>query len=92
VIQEDRQDEANSLGGRRRCSSCADYRSDRLNEACQNGLRRLAEVTGINPRAVPSSRSGVHPNNTTIDSHYSVGLLPPQRTAKSVAELGLARQ
>jgi von Willebrand factor type A domain len=71
-----------------------DYRSDRLNEAYQNGLRRLAEVTGGSAlvcRSVVEIPESIRNVFTTIDSHYSVSLLPPQRTAKSVAvELGLA--
>lgn len=71
-----------------------DYRSGRLNEAYQNGLKRLAEVTGgsaVFCRSIVEIPESIQTMFSTIDSHYSVSLEPPERTSKSVAvELGLA--
>ena len=63
------------------------YRTDRLNEAYQNGLKRLAEVTG---GAASFCRSeGEIPGAIgraleTITSYYSVTLALPERPARNV--------
>jgi hypothetical protein len=71
-----------------------DYRSGRLHEAYQNGLQRLAAVTGgsaVFCRSVAEIPESINNMFSLIDSHYSVSLEPPERTAKSViVELGLA--
>ncbi len=71
-----------------------DYRSGALNEAYQNGLKRLAEVTGgsaVICRSIAEIPESIQKMFATIDSHYSVSLEPPERTARSVeVQLGLA--
>lgn len=63
------------------------YRSDRLNEAYQNGLKRLAEVTGGSAlfcRSIAEIPDATGKIFATIDSHYSVSLEMPERAGKSV--------
>jgi hypothetical protein len=71
------------------------YRSDRLNEAYQNGLKRLAEVTGgsaVFCRSIAEIPDSIGKTLATIDSHYSVSLEAPERAGKSVeVQLELAK-
>lgn len=63
------------------------YRSDRLNEAYQNGLKRLVETTAggsafcRSVADIPASIAGMF---ATIQSHYSLGVELPARPGKSV--------
>jgi len=71
------------------------YRSDRLNEAYQNGLKRLAEVTGgsaVFCRSIAEIPDSIGKTLATIDAHYSVSLEAPERAGKSVeVQLELAK-
>jgi hypothetical protein len=70
------------------------YRNDRLNEAYQVGLRRLAEITGGAAefcRSVVEIPNAIQKSFELIASHYSVSLEVPDRSLKSVEiQLGLA--
>jgi len=70
------------------------YRSDRLNEAYQVGLKRLAEITGGGAefcRSVVEIPTAIQKSIELITSHYSVSLEVPQRSLKNVEiQLGLA--
>ncbi len=63
------------------------YRSDRLGEAYQNGLKQLAEVTGgsaIFCRSSEEIADAIHRAVTLIGSSYSVAVALPERLSKIV--------
>jgi len=63
------------------------YRSDRLGESYQNGLKQLAEVTGgsaIFCRSSEEIADAIHRAVTSIASSYSVSVALPERLPKIV--------
>lgn len=63
------------------------YRSDRLNEAYQNGLKALAETTGAGALFCRSSAEipeAIERSLHLIASHYSVTLALPERASRNV--------
>ena len=62
------------------------YRSDRLGESYQNGLKQLAEVTGgsaIFCRSSEEIADAIHRAVALIASSYSVAVAVPERRSKS---------
>ncbi len=64
-----------------------DYRSDRMNDAYQIGLQRLAEITGgsaVFCRSIAEIPDSIQKTFGTIDSHYSVSLEAPERASRNL--------
>jgi len=70
------------------------YRSDRLNEAYQNGLKQLAEATGGSSafcRSLPDIPASITAMFESIGAHYSIGIELPARVRQAVdVQLSLA--
>ena len=65
-----------------------DYRSDRLNEAYQNGIKKLTETTGGMSafcRSIVDIPSNIQEMFAKIQSQYSVALELPAKSKKSIA-------
>jgi hypothetical protein len=63
------------------------YRSDRLNEAYQNGLKQLAETTGGSSafcRTLTDIPEQIRAMLAVIESHYSVSVELPKKPRKAV--------
>jgi hypothetical protein len=63
------------------------YRSDRLNEAYQNGLKRLAETTAANAafcRSTGEIPTAISAAMQLIVSHYSLTLALPDNVPRSL--------
>lgn len=64
------------------------YRDDRLNQAYQNGLKRLADATAGSSafcRSSPDIPAAIKKAFSLIESHYSVTLAVPDRTPRSLS-------
>ncbi|MBI1786459.1 MAG: hypothetical protein HYR60_02770 [Acidobacteria bacterium] len=63
------------------------YRGDRLNEAYQNGLKRLSETTGGSSafcRSMADIPASIHTVLETIQAHYSVSVELPKKTRRAL--------